>query len=113
VTVSRPSPERLLGIFHLHIKEESIDDFLEAARIVLPQSAAEEGLIRYEMLQSREDPGHFTFVDLYRDQRAYDTHLRYEHLRQFAEAIKDLHRVPPTGAFYRVHEIFDRTGGSA
>jgi quinol monooxygenase YgiN len=51
MSVSRPSAERLPGIFQLHLKEECINDFLAAAKIVLPQSAAEEGLIRYEMLR--------------------------------------------------------------
>ena len=113
MTVTRPAAERLLGIFHLYIKEECVGEFLSAARTVLPQSAAEEGLIRYEMLRSREDPRHFTFVDLYRDQAAYDVHLQHEHLRRFAEAIKDFHRSPPAGEFYSVVEIFDRTGGAA
>jgi quinol monooxygenase YgiN len=103
-----PGPQAFLGVFHLRIKEGCVDRFLHAVAAVVPGSAKEEGLMRFEYHQNRNDPTHFTFIDIFRDEAGFQAHLRTEHQRQFQQAIQELLAVPIDGGLYSIGSIFDR-----
>ncbi len=96
-----------MAVSRLHIKPHCMEPFLNALHDVLPQSAAEEGLLRYEWLQSRSDPTQFTFVDLFRDEAAYQSHIATSHIARFAAAVMDYVASPPISEAYLIREIFD------
>src|SRR5690606_36832055 len=110
--MTEPSPTEVFGIFHLYIKPDRIDEFKAAVETVLPQSASEEGVVRFEYLQDTADLGHFTFVDIYSNAEAYEKHLASDHLRAFGEAIAPLVDRPHRGAFYTRHRIHQRDGAA-
>lgn len=102
-----PPPDRLVVISHLHVKENCIGAFLAELKILLPESAKEPGLVRYEWLQSRADPGRFTFVDMFRDQAAFDAHVETAHIQRFAARVADFLIFPPVSEFFASKEIVD------
>ena len=49
---------------------------------LLAPTRAEQGCIRYEMLQNLEDPTDFTFIEEWSGQPAIDAHFGSEHIRE-------------------------------
>lgn len=107
-----PPPEHLLVINHLYIKADCVDAFKAAVDTVLPESSKETGLFRFEYLQDRNDPTHFTFIDLFSDEKAFQAHLATDHLRRFAEEIADLQAAPHEGAFFTAIRVMDKGSAS-
>jgi len=89
-----------VGIFHLYVKEYAIAAFKAAVEEVLPCSAAEDGVVEFQYLQDREDPSHFVFFDIYRDEVAYQAHLKTSHLARFGGRISPLLRKTHEGSYY-------------
>jgi quinol monooxygenase YgiN len=110
--VTHPSAERFVAVAHLHIKLPCLERFLSELRAVLPLSAAEDGLLRYEWLQDRTDPTRFTFVDLFRDEAAYQAHLATPHMKHFGNAVADYFASPPVAEACLIKEIFNRADAS-
>ena len=107
--VVRPATERLVVISHLHVKPHCVERFIAAMEKLLPESAKEDGVIRYEWLQSRTDPTKFTFVDLFRDQAAFDFHCGTEHIQSFAAAMADCLVSAPVSEMYFSREALRKT----
>lgn len=75
------------SIFSVTVKAERLDAFLAAMGEVMPHSAAEDGIIRFEMFRSRDNPLSFTIVDLYRDREAFEEHGKTSHIARLGAAI--------------------------
>ena len=101
MSVVTPPEEFVTILTHLHVRPERIGDFMEAVDRILPLSAREEGMVRFQYMQHADDPGHFTFVDIFRSQAAFDQHMEEPHLQVFAGLVPDLLSRPPESAFYR------------
>ena len=50
----------------------------------------ESGCISYEMLQNREDPSEFTFVEEWTDPAALDSHFQTEHIQNALKRFPEL-----------------------
>lgn len=106
--VTHPPPEGFVAVAHLHVKHQCLEPFLSALRAVLPESAAEDGLLRYEWLQNRTDPTRFTFVDFFQDEAAYQAHLATAHMQRFVAVVSDFFASQPVAEAYLIKEVFDR-----
>ena len=58
-------------------------------------SRKETGNLRFEVQQQGNRPNHFTVVELWADQKAYDAHVVAGHTRQFRDKLG-----PMVGALY-------------
>jgi quinol monooxygenase YgiN len=67
-------------------------------------SRHDDGCIRFEVLQQHSRQNHFTVVELWRDQQAFETHVTAAHTRQFREQFQ-----PMTGSLYdeRLYQALD------
>ncbi len=61
----------------------------------------EEGCLRYELLESREDPGAFAFVEAWKDQDALDDHFNTEHVADALSRASELVAREPDLLRYR------------
>lgn len=68
---------------HLQVIPEQEEAFLEAARILIPLSRAEEGNLGYQLLKNTEKANRYTMVELWRDQEAVAYHNATGHLQDF------------------------------
>ena len=57
---------------------------------LLAPTRAEQGCIRYEMLQNLEDPTDFTFTEEWSGQPALDAHFETDHIRDALARFPDL-----------------------
>ena len=63
-------------VVYVHVKPEHVADFVEAIRENYEHSVKEPGNLRFDILQSVEDPTRFVAYEAYRDQAAAKAHRR-------------------------------------
>ena len=82
---------------HSQVKPEHREAYIEAilddARCSLRD---EPGCIRFDVMQDRQDPNSFHLCAVYRDEDAFDAHVRAPHLRRYQEATRDILAAPAT-----------------
>ena len=79
----------------MYPKPEKRDEFLQAitedAQACLSN---ERGCLRFDVMRDNEDPDQFHLTEVYRDQAAFEEHLRTPHLQRYREVSKDLMAQP-------------------
>jgi len=93
-----------VSIFTAAVKPERLDDFLAALEDALPHSAREDGVIRFEVFRSRDNPSAFTIVDLFRDRQAWDSHAGQPHVARLAAAFDGCFEGEPNLGLFTLHE---------
>ena len=77
----------LIFQFHHYIKPEWISAYqaaiLENARQTLP----EPGVLRFDVFQDQNDPGHFSLLEVYADAEAREIHLQSAHFLKFKATV--------------------------
>jgi quinol monooxygenase YgiN len=73
--------------FHHYIKPECVGAYTEAilenARLTLP----EPGVLRFDVYQDKENPTHFSLLEIYRDAAAREFHLETAHFLKFKDTV--------------------------
>ena len=67
-------------------------------------SRKDEGNVRYEVWQQTSRPNHFTVVEIWKNQQAFEAHTMATHTRQFREQLQ-----PMSGSLYdeRLYQVLD------
>jgi quinol monooxygenase YgiN len=91
-------------VTHVDVPGAFKDATLPLLQQLSEASRKETGNLRFEVQQQGNRPNHFTVVELWADQKAYDAHVMAGHTRQFREKLG-----PMTGALYdeRLYKAFD------
>jgi quinol monooxygenase YgiN len=84
----------------IHIKPEHIAAFREATIENARSSAQEPGVARFDFVQQNEDPGHFTLIEVYRDESAMAAHKETAHYNTWAAKVADHFAEPRTRQVY-------------
>ena len=81
-----------------HIKKDHLEKFTDLAKELIMKSRAEEGNLSYSINVSLDDPCLFTFVEVWRDQKAFDIHNRTPHFTDIFPQIQAMSdkATPPT-----------------
>ena len=74
-------------------QKDQLEKFTALAKELIMKSRAEEGNLSYSINVSLDDPCLFTFVEVWRDQKAFDIHNRTPHF---------------TGIFPQIHVMSDK-----
>jgi quinol monooxygenase YgiN len=82
----------LIFQFHHYVKPEYIETYKEAILEDARASVKEKGIVRFEVFQDKNDPTHFSLLEVYRDQAAREFHLQQPWFLKFKEIVttKDL-----------------------
>jgi autoinducer 2-degrading protein len=91
-----------MHIVHIHIrvKPDALDGFVRATLANARQSVMEPGLARFDVLRDKDDPTHFTLVEVYRTEQDVDRHKETAHYAAWAQAVSDLLAEPRTRQKY-------------
>ena len=84
----------------VHVKEESIDSFIEITVENARNSLMEEGIARFDVIQQQDDPARFVLVEVY---RAYEDTLKHketEHYKRWRDAAAFMMEEPRTSIKY-------------
>jgi len=73
--------------FHHYLKPEFVESYKEAILENARLTVHETGVLRFEVFQDRDDPTHFSLLEIYRDQEGRDFHLQAEHFLKWKEIV--------------------------
>jgi autoinducer 2-degrading protein len=87
----------LVTLVHVTVKPECIDDFIAATRLNHEASIQEPGNRRFDILQSRDDPGSFRLYEVYRRAEDVAAHKQTAHYLAWRDTVADMMAAPRRG----------------
>ncbi len=87
-------------LVHIHVKPEHVADLVAASLENARAAVDEPGNLRFDLLQSREDPTRFVFYEAYRDEAAAQAHKTTPHYLRWRDAVADWMAEPRVGVGY-------------
>ncbi len=94
---------------HIHVKEESIDAFLEATVENARYSIEEPGIARFDVVQQADDPSRFVLVEVYRTAGAPAQHKGTPHYAKWRDTVGGMMAEPRSSVQFR--NVFPDDGG--
>jgi (4S)-4-hydroxy-5-phosphonooxypentane-2,3-dione isomerase len=91
-----------LLIVHVDIAvvPEQFDAFLAATEQNAVASRGEPGVVRFDVLSDRADPGHVVLVEIYRDETAAAAHKDTTHYQRWRDAVAPMMARPRSATRY-------------
>lgn len=86
---------------HVHVKKEFIDDFIRASVENHVASTREPGNLRFDVLQSTEDPAKFLLYEAYKSPEDAANHKKTGHYLKWRETVADWMAEPRKGIPYK------------
>jgi len=86
---------------HVHVKEEFVDDFIQATIENHENSILEPGNMRFDVLQSEEDPTKFLLYEAYETEEAAAAHKKTDHYLKWRETVAEWMAEPRKGVKYK------------
>lgn len=71
----------------VYVKKDHIDDFIKATVENHNNSITEKGNLRFDVLQSLQDPSHFTLYEAYINQEAAAAHKATSHYMLWRDTV--------------------------
>ena len=84
------------------VKSEKIQDFIQATIINHQASIKEPGNLRFDFLQSREDPARFFLYEAYESETSTIAHKLAPHYLKWRDTVKDWMAKPREGVPHQV-----------
>ena len=72
---------------HIYVKEECIDDFIKATWDNHNGSIKESGNLRFDFIQSSDDPTRFMLYEVFASKEAEAAHIETEHYHKWRETV--------------------------
>jgi quinol monooxygenase YgiN len=86
---------------HVHVKPESVDEFITASRENARHSVAEPGVVRFDLVQQEDDPTRFLLIEIYRGPDDPARHKATAHYAAWRDAVEPLMAEPRRSVKYR------------
>jgi autoinducer 2-degrading protein len=80
----------------IHVNPEQRQAFVSATRENHLGTRTEPGNLRFDVLQSEEDPNRFMLYEVYRDQAALEAHQKQAHYLKWKSAAEPMMAQPRT-----------------
>ena len=74
----------------VHVKEESVDDFIVATVENASNSIQEHGIARFDVIQQQDDPTRFVLIEVYRTPDDPAKHKETAHYQKWRDAVADM-----------------------
>ena len=87
-------------LVHVHVKPDRVADFIESIRVNHEASVREPGNVRFDVLQSAEDPTRFVLFEAYRDEAGAKAHKETAHYAAWRDLASDWMAEPRQGIRY-------------
>jgi autoinducer 2-degrading protein len=105
---SQPAPgcQPLVGeamfvtVVYIHVKSEHVADFVASIRENHESSVREPGNLRFDILQSADDPTRFVAYEAYRDEASAKAHKETAHYLAWRDKVADWMAEPRLGVRY-------------
>jgi len=87
-------------LVQVHVKPEHIDEFITMTRANHLASVRESGCVRFDVLQSADDPTRFVLYEAYRSAADAAAHKETEHYLSWRQQVADWMAEPRQGLRY-------------
>jgi len=87
-------------LVQVHVIPDHIREFIAASQANHAASVQESGNLRFDVLQSPQDPGHFMFYEAYRTRQDAAAHKETDHYRTWRDTVADWMAEPRQGISY-------------
>ncbi len=87
-------------IVYVSVKADKVAAFKEASRINHENSIREPGNMRFDILQSAEDPTQFVLYEAYQTKEDATAHKQTPHYQIWRDTVADWMAKPRTGVVY-------------
>jgi len=81
---------RLYVVIHIDTTPNYLTDGPTLLKKFAVDSRKDPGVVRFELLQDNSRKNHYTLVEVWENQAAYDKHLEAEHTKQFREKLQPM-----------------------
>ena len=85
---------------NVQVKEDRIDDFVEACRVNHVGSIEEFGNRRFDVLQDTRDPARFVLYEAYVSEERAAAHKETPHYQHWRDTVADMMDQPRQGIIY-------------
>ncbi len=87
-------------LVQVRVIPDYIQEFIAASQANHAASVQEPGNLRFDVLQSPEDPGHFVLYEAYRTRQDAAAHKETDHYRTWRDSVADWMAEPRQGISY-------------
>jgi quinol monooxygenase YgiN len=84
----------------VHVKPEAVAAFQDAILTNARASVKEPGILRFDVLQSSEDPTRFSLIEVYKHPDAHAAHRETAHYLAWRDAVAGMMAEPRTAVKY-------------
>ena len=89
-------------LVHIHVKPEHVEPFMAAILRNQQGTAREPGNVRFDVLQSADDPARFVLVEMFRDEETAVAHKNTPHYKTWRDEVASWMAEPREGRRYRL-----------
>ena len=75
-------------VARIKAKSDRVDEVRQLLTSLIEPTRLEPGCVRYELLQNRNDPTDFTFVEEWESDPTYASHAASEHIREVGPMLR-------------------------
>ena len=90
-------------IVDVYVREEFIEDFIQASEKNHKGSTAEPENLRFDIIQSEDDPSHFVLYEAYVSQAGVLAHKETAHYAEWNKTVANWMAKPRSGKRYKMH----------
>ena len=83
---------------HVRVRPGRTADFLAATLVNARASLGELGVVRFDVIQDNDDPGHVVLVEVYRDADAAAAHKQEPHYATWRDTVAEMMAEPRASA---------------
>jgi autoinducer 2-degrading protein len=85
---------------HIRVKPGNEEEFINATEKNVRHSIREEGIVRFDLIQSADDPSLFMLVEVYRNEEAVTSHKQSSHYAVWKDTVADMMAEPRKALWY-------------
>jgi autoinducer 2-degrading protein len=87
---------------HVHVKPESVNDFIKASTLNHLESVKEPGNLRFDFVQQADDPCRFMIYEAYESDEAAAAHKNTPHYLKWRDIVQEMMVEPRKGVKYNI-----------
>jgi quinol monooxygenase YgiN len=75
---------------NMHVKNDQIDNFINATKENVSNSINEKGIARFDFLQNKEEPAKFILLEAYKTENAPAEHKETDHYKKWKATVEPM-----------------------
>ena len=92
---------------YVHVKSESVEDFIKASTENHLESVKESGNLRFDFLQQADDPCRFLIYESYESEEAAAAHKNTPHYLKWRDTVQNMMAETRKGVKYNILQPSD------